>query len=89
MTDSSAHLAASMSSNALTALATAGAQTRNVLGAYFPSWMFCALLALLATALVRWLLVRAGVDKSLPAPVVVYSALIVAFSLGGWLIWLS
>jgi hypothetical protein len=71
------------------ALATVGAQTRNVLGAYFPSWMVCALLALAATALVRLLIVRAGVDRSLPAPVVVYVALIVAFSLGGWLLWLS
>jgi hypothetical protein len=75
--------------SALSALATAGSQTHNVLGAYFPSWMFCALLALVATALVRRLIVRAGVDKSLPAPVVVYAALIVAFSLGGWLLWLS
>jgi hypothetical protein len=78
-----------MSMSPVSALATAGAQTRNVLGAYFPSWMFCALLALAATALVRWLVVRAGVDRSLPAPVLVYTALIVAFSLGGWLLWLS
>ena len=78
-----------MPMSAVVALATAGAQTRNVLGAYFPSWMFCALLALVATALVRRLIVRAGVDRSLPAPVVVYVSLIVAFSLGGWLLWLS
>jgi len=78
-----------MSMSAVVALATVGAQTRNVLGAYFPSWMLCALLALLATALVRWLIIRAGVDRSLPAPVLVYVALIVAFSLGGWLLWLS
>jgi hypothetical protein len=75
--------------SAVSALAIAGAQTRNVLGAYFPSWMFCALLALAATAVVRWLIVRAGLDRSLPAPVLVYAALIVAFSLGGWLLWLS
>jgi hypothetical protein len=73
----------------LTVLATAGAQTRNILGAYFPSWMLCALFALALTAVVRWAIARVGVDRSLPAPVLFYSALIVAFSLGGWLLWLS
>jgi hypothetical protein len=65
------------------------AQSQNVLGAYFPSWMFCALAALGATALVRWLLVRNGVEKALPVPVLVYSAMTVAFSLAGWLLWLA
>jgi hypothetical protein len=66
-----------------------GAQSRNVLGAYFPSWMFCAVGALAVTALLRSLLVRAGVDRVLPAPVVVYIAMTVAISLGGWLLWLA
>jgi hypothetical protein len=70
-------------------LGMAGPQSRNVLGAYFPSWMIVALIALAATAAVRWLLVKAGVDRSVPVPVVVYLALAVAFSLGGWLLWLG
>ena len=69
--------------------ATASPQTRNVLGAYFPSWMICVLLALGATALLRWLVIRAGANRPSRAPIVVYLALIVAFSLGGWLLWLS
>jgi hypothetical protein len=51
--------------------------------------MFCALGALVATALLRWLFVRAGIDRTLPAPVVVYLAVTVAFSLGAWLLWLG
>ena len=66
-----------------------GAQSRDVLGAYFPSWMLCVLVALVATAAIRWIFVKVGVDRSLPAPVVVYLALTVVFSLGGWLLWLS
>ncbi len=66
-----------------------GAQSQDVLGAYFPSWMFCAVAALVATALVRWLFVRAGVDRILAAPVVVYLAMTVSFSLVGWLLWLG
>jgi hypothetical protein len=65
------------------------APSRDILGSYFPAWMFCALGALVATALLRWLFVRAGIDRTLPAPVVVYLAITVAFSLGGWLLWLG
>jgi hypothetical protein len=65
------------------------AQSRNVFGAYFPSWLFVVLVALAATAVVRALFVRAGIDRALPAPVVVYLAIIVAFSFGGWLLCLS
>jgi len=73
----------------ISALATAGPQTRNVLGAYFPSWMLCVLLALAATAVVRWLVGRAGAKLPSRSTTVVYLALIVVFSLGGWLLWLS
>jgi hypothetical protein len=65
------------------------AQSRDVFGAYFPSWLFCVLIALAATAVVRALFVRAGIDRSLPVPVVVYLAIVVAFSFGGWLLCLS
>jgi hypothetical protein len=79
----------SMSTTALGAFGLAGAQSLNVLGAYFPSWMLCGLLALAATAAVRWLFVRKKLDRSLPAPVFVYAAFIAVFSLGAWLLWLS
>ena len=61
----------------------------DVLGSYFPSWMLCAIGALAVTLLLRKLFVRTGVDRTLPAPVVVYLAIIVALSLGGWLLWLG
>jgi hypothetical protein len=75
----------------ISALATASPQTRDVLGAYFPSWMLCVLFALAATALVRWLVLRFGAraNGSSRGAVVVYLALIVVSSLGGWLLWLS
>jgi hypothetical protein len=75
--------------SAVAAHSAVGAQSQDVLGAYFPSWMFCAVAALAATALVRSLFVRAGVDRHLPAPVVVYLAMTVAFSLTAWLLWLG
>jgi hypothetical protein len=78
-----------MSVSAVSAAGAVGAQSLDVLGAYFPSWMLCALGALAATAAIRWLFAKAGVDRALPVPVVVYLALTVALSLGGWLLWLG
>ena len=78
-----------MSARAVFAAGYVGAQSQDVLGAYFPSWMLCVLAALAATAAIRWIFAKTGVDGSLPVPVVVYLALVAAFSLGGWLLWLG
>jgi len=74
----------------LTALAgCSAAPSQNILGSYFPSWMLCALAGIGATIVVRQLLVATGLDKTLPAPLVVYLALAVAFAFASWLIWLD
>jgi YtcA family len=65
------------------------APSTNVLGSYFPSWMLCALGAVAVTVAVRKIFVLVGLDRSLPAPFLVYLAIIVACSLGAWLIWLG
>ena len=77
---------------ALPALCSAGcssAPSQNILGSYFPSWMLCALAGIGATIVVRQVLVAAGLDRTLPAPLVVYLALAVAFGFASWLIWLD
>jgi hypothetical protein len=51
--------------------------------------MFCVLGALVATAVLRMIFIRTGVAPTLPAPVFVYLAIVVAFSLGGWLLWVG
>jgi YtcA family len=66
-----------------------GAPAHDILGSYFPSWMICALLGLILAIVVRQLLVATGVDDALPAPVLVYLALAVAFAFALWLLWLS
>ena len=65
------------------------APSRNILGSYFPSWMICALVGMCATVAVRILLVKVGIDRELPMPIVVYLALATAFSLAMWLLWLA
>lgn len=65
------------------------APSRNILGSYFPSWMICALIGLVATVAIRALLAKTGIDAALPMPIVVYLAMATAFSLAIWLIWLA
>ncbi len=67
----------------------APAPSHVVFGSYFPSWMLCALAGLVAAALLRVLFGVVGIDRVLPAPLVVYLALTIAFAFGTWLIWLA
>lgn len=66
-----------------------GAPSRNILGSYFPSWMVCALIALIITVIVRSLFVKAGIDATLPAPLIAYLGMFAAFTFAVWLIWLA
>jgi hypothetical protein len=65
------------------------APSLNILGSFFPTWMLCFLGAIVATVVVRRLLGAAGVGKYLPAPALISIALLVAFTLGGWLLWVD
>ena len=65
------------------------APSRNILGSYFPSWMVCALIALIITVIVRGLFVKAGIDATLPAPLIAYLGMFAAFTFAVWLIWLA
>jgi hypothetical protein len=73
-----------------TALAgCSGAPSQNILGAYFPSWMLCALAGLILASASQRLFAVLGLDQLLPVRALVYLALAVAFSFATWLAWLS
>ena len=65
------------------------APSRNILGSYFPSWMICALIGIGLSIVVRWILVKLGMEKELPVPIVVHLAFAIAFSFAAWLLWLA
>jgi len=65
------------------------APSQAILGSYFPTWMICTLIGLALVVVVRQLFVALSLDKALPAPLVVYLALTVAFSFAAWLLWLD
>jgi hypothetical protein len=58
----------------------------NVLGAFFPSWMLCALVGIALTLVSRPLLVAVGLDSSIGPRGLVYPALALAFALVTWMI---
>ena len=63
--------------------------SRNILGSYFPTWMICAVLGIAGTTLLRWVLIKTGVDAVLPIPVLVYLCFWVTVTLAIWLAWLA
>jgi hypothetical protein len=66
-----------------------GAPSQTIFGSYFPSWMLCALAGIAGAIVVRAGLGAAGIDKVLPAPLIVYLAFAVFFAYALWLAWLS
>lgn len=69
--------------------ACSDAPAQNILGSFFPSWMLCVLAGIAAAVLVGKALSLVGVDKTLPAPLLVYLAFTVFFSFAVWLAWLG
>ena len=66
-----------------------GAPSRNILGSYFPSWMVCALVAIILTLVARAVLKLTGLLTELPAPLVVLLAFGCAVDFAIWLVWLA
>jgi hypothetical protein len=65
------------------------APSHSILGSFFPTWFFCALLGVVTAILAHKVLAWAGVADKVPAPLLVYLALSIAGALAFWLIWLG
>jgi YtcA family len=57
----------------------------NLIGSFFPSWMLCAAIGIVAAVLVRHLFVVAGVDPYLGPRALVYGSLALLVTLVLWL----
>jgi YtcA family len=72
------------------ALAVSGcsrAPTMDLLGSYFPAWMLCAAIGVLATVIVWRILRVAGIDEYVVAPLLTYAGLALSATLLFWLLW--
>jgi hypothetical protein len=84
---------ASMTALALMAIGLmtgcSGSPSRSILGSYFPSWMVCALIGLVAALVARVALKATGLLGELPAPLVVLLSIGCATTFALWLLWLA
>ena len=58
-----------------------------LLGSYFPAWMLCAAVGIVAAVIVRQILAVAGINDYVVAPLLTYVALTVSATLLTWLLW--
>jgi len=58
----------------------------EIIGSFFPAWMFCIMAALVLTGLVRLVLVRWELEQKLTPLIVFYPSLAVAISCSLWFI---
>jgi len=66
-----------------------GSPSRSILGSYFPSWMVCALIGLVAALVARVAFKATGLLGELPAPLVVLLSIGCATTFALWLVWLA
>ncbi len=60
--------------------------TIDVLGSYFPAWMVCILLGIVATIVVRQILVGLRLDAHLRPAGLVYTSMMVLWTMAAWLV---
>ena len=58
----------------------------NVLGSYFPAWLFCLFIGMILTAVARVILRRRSLGGALDPPLLMYSCLTAFFTFALWLI---
>lgn len=56
----------------------------NLFGSFFPSWMLCALIGILAAVIGRRILVRLGIDPYVGPRALVYPSLAILVTLVLW-----
>jgi len=61
----------------------------DIIGSFLPSWMFCIAGAVITTGILRWQLIHRNLERKIPARVVFYPSLAIAFACIFWLILFS
>jgi hypothetical protein len=72
---------------ALPVAACSYAPTMDLLGSYFPAWMLCAVVGIVASVIIRQILAVAGINDYVVAPLLTYAGLAVSATLLAWLFW--
>ena len=72
---------------ALPIAACSRSPTMDLLGSYFPAWMLCAIIGIVAAVIIRQILAVAGINDYVVAPLLTYAGLAVSATLLAWLLW--
>ena len=64
-----------------------GAPSFTLFGAFFPGWMFCALIGIIGAIVARTAMVSSGLAKILPFQLFICASIGVIVGLLVWLIW--
>lgn len=59
----------------------------DLFGSYFPAWMLCAAVGIVAAVVIRQVLAVAGINEYVVAPLLTYAAFAVSAALLTWLLW--
>jgi YtcA family len=71
----------------LAGCAIRGAPTYPIVGAFFPGWMFCAVIGIVGAIAVRGLFVATGLNRILPFQLFVCASLGVIIAALAWILW--
>jgi hypothetical protein len=63
------------------------APTMDLFGSYFPAWMLCAAVGIVAAIIIRQILAVASINDYVVAPLLTYAGLAVSATLLAWLLW--
>jgi len=66
-----------------------GAPTVTIAGAYFPAWLFCAIVAVVVAALTRVLMVATGLARLVPLQLAVCISIGILVALALWKLWVK
>jgi hypothetical protein len=59
----------------------------DLLGSYFPAWMLCAGVGIVAAVILRQILAVAGIADYVVAPLLTYAGFAVSATVLVWLLW--
>ena len=80
---------AAVAAMSLTAAGCSRAPTFNLLGSFFPAWILCGLIGIVATAIIRVLFVRWNFENELTPLLLVYPCLAAFITFTCWLLFYS
>ncbi len=63
------------------------APAQDILGSFFPAWMLCAAIGVIATVLARLVLIAVGIGDQLVLPLLTYLGFASCVTLLTWLLW--